>query len=167
MTAPSNPLRIEEFGPVRAIGLSMPAKPGVSDFAGLWRKQLMPRAGEIVKGGRGVPFGICRCIPGATDGTFEYLAVFEAAADAPIPPGMVAVHIPRAHYAVFAAASYSELGRVWGQAPKALAAQTAWTPYCGPQGCRCAEYPPFEYYPDGSGQAWVYVPVSRNTKEMP
>ena len=77
---------------------------------------------------------------------------------------MVAADIPRAHYAVFRAESLAAIGAVWRQVPQALAAQTAWKPYCGPQGCQCAAYPSFEYHAWDShqtGKILVYVPVSR------
>jgi predicted transcriptional regulator YdeE len=153
---------VVEFGPTRGIGLAMLAKAGVSDFHGLWEKQLVPRKGEIARPEKGVAFGICRCVPGKTDGTFEYIALFEASAGAPVPDGMVAVHIPRANYAVFPAKSYSELGAIWKSVPTSLAANPKWEPYCGAKGCRCATHPSFEYYPhdpEHTGRALVYVPV--------
>lgn len=164
MTAPTGELCVVEFGPKRGIGLAVLAKAGVADFPGLWQKQLFPRAAEITRPEEAAAFGVCRCVPGAVDGSFEYVALLEATADAAIPTGMVAVDIPRAHYAVFEAVSLAALGAVWRQVPQAMAAQTAWEPYCGPQGCRCAAYPSFEYHPWDShqtGQVFVYVSVRR------
>jgi predicted transcriptional regulator YdeE len=157
-------LRIAPFGPARGIGLAMVAKAGEGDFAGLWQKQLFPRAGEIRRPPRAAAFGVCRCIPGATDGSFEYLALLEATADSPVPDGMMALDIPAASYAVFRAPSLGELGQTWASVPQAMAAQTAWKPYCGADGCRCATHPSFEYHAwdcRQTGKVLIYVPVYR------
>ena len=157
-------LTVMEFGPTRGIGVAMAAQGGHGDFPGLWQKQLLPRAGEIARPEKGVAFGVCRCVPGSTDGTFEYIALFEATPGALPPPGMVAMEIPRAHYALFPVQSHAELGDTWRKVPAAIAAQSEWEPYCGPKGCQCSTYPSFELYPwepEHTGRAIVYVPVKR------
>jgi len=163
MAAQASGLKVIEFGPKRGIGVSMLASSG-ADFSGLWQNQIVPRNKEVAQPPGAVCFGVCRCVPGATDGTFEYVALLEATADAPVPPGMIAIDIPRGHYAVFEAAGFDRIGAVWHSVPAAMAAQTEWKPRCGPQGCDCAHWPSFEYYPPEPGhqaKALIYVPVSR------
>jgi predicted transcriptional regulator YdeE len=153
-----------EFGPTRGVGVAMQAVGGGGDFAGLWTQRLLPRGGEIARPEGGVAFGVCRCVPGATDGTFEYVALLEATAEAAVPAGMIAIDIPRGHYMVFAVTSYAELGAAWRKVPDALAAHPEWQPYCGPDGCECATHPSFEYYPwdpEHTGRAYIYVPVRK------
>lgn len=164
MAAQVGELSVVEFGPRRAIGMSMLAKGGGGDFSGLWQKQLFPRADEIARPEMAAAFGVCRCVPGATDGSFEYLALLEATAAAAVPAGMVSVDIPRAHYAVFQAPSLAALGATWRQASETIAAQATWKPYCGPQGCQCAAHPSFEFHAWDShetGKIFIYVSVSR------
>ena len=153
-------LTVVESGPRRGIGLGMRVEGDQPDFAGLWQKQVFPRAAEIVRPPQAAALGVCRCIPGS----FEYLALLEATADAPVPAGMIAVQLPRAHYAVFEVNGLAALGTAWRRIPDAVAAQTTWQPYCGPQGCECATHPSFEYHAwdsDRTGKILIYVPVRR------
>jgi predicted transcriptional regulator YdeE len=129
----------------------------------LW-KQFLPREREIEQPRPNCAFGLCRCIPGATDGSFEYIAAFAVTGKAPLPAGMMAVDIPRGEYAVFPVADLSEVKQVWHTAAATVNASTEWEPYCGPAGCDCAQHPCFEYYPPefrGSGLLFVYIPVKR------
>jgi predicted transcriptional regulator YdeE len=161
---PTANLRVVEFGPFRAIGVSCIPKNASEELPQLWKQQIGPRYGEIRKPPHAVALGICRCVPGATDGSFEYIAAFEATADAPIPAGMIEVHLPRCDYAVFEVASLAEVGAAWRGVPAAMAAQHDWEPYCGSNGCQCATHPGFEYYPrtfPKDGRLQVYVPVRK------
>jgi predicted transcriptional regulator YdeE len=154
-------LVIKTLPAMRGIGLAMMAKAGVSDFAGLWRVKLAARAKEIEGKKGGVAMGVCRCVAGSTDGTFEYIALIEATETAKVPPGMVEVKVPACDYAAFGVSRYAELGEAWHKAPAALAAQTEWKPYCDKEGCRCGEFPSFEFYPSPDGTAAVYIAVHR------
>ena len=161
---PQSSLQIVEFGPVRAIGMAMRGLPGKSDFAGFWQKGFGSRMGEIQHPKGCMMFGVCRCIPGATDGTFEYVAMMEATADAPVPAGMVEIVLPRCTYAAFAVESYAKFHEAWVGSREALLGQKEWKKFCGPDGCECATHPAFEYYPPDSyktGKAWVYKPVRK------
>lgn len=165
MTTSPDALTAEEFGPRRAIGLSMIARGGSGDFSSLWHDQFLPRADEIAHPDQAAAFGVCRCVPGAADGSFEYLALLEATADASIPAGMVAVDLPQSHYAVFEVPGLDAISTVWGQASQAIADQEVWKPYCGPAGCQCATHPGFELYPSDFQQTRrlvIYVPVYRD-----
>lgn len=62
----------KQLGPYRVIGMSVVDKDS-SAFKALW-EQFIQRIGEIEQAGDGQFFGLCRCWPGATDGTFEYVA---------------------------------------------------------------------------------------------
>lgn len=162
MESQSRAVEVVEFGPLHGVGVSVLAKGGKTDFAAVWQQQLMPRHGEIaVSGG---PFAVCRCVPGATDGSFDYLAMFQARADAPVPAGMVSIDVPRGLYLAIPVASYDQLAAGWQSIPQRLAERPDLKPYCGPEGCACAEHPAFELYatePDRMGQATIYVPVKR------
>ncbi len=164
MSESNGEFQVVEFGPLRGIGLAMQVKDDAGDFGGLWQQQLFPRAGEVVRPAQAGAMGVYRCVPGATDGTFEYLALLEATADAPVPAGMLALNLPRTHYAVFPVAGLAALGAAWARTSALLEAQKVWLPYCGRQGCRCAECPAFEYHAWDSrttGKVLIYVPVYR------
>lgn len=155
---------VRTFGPCRVIGVSYVAGKGNCDFAGVWAKRLMPRMGEIGKVATPGYFGICRCIPGATDGTWEYVAAVEAKADAAVPAGMVAIQIPACEYAVFAVKSLTEIGAAWPAATKVAGEMEGFEPCCGAKGCQCATHPAFEYYPpgfQGDGGLYLYIPIRR------
>jgi len=120
--------------------------------------------GEIGKPDTFASFGVCRCVPGLTDGTFEYIAAVEASADAPIPEGMTAVDIPKCDYAVFDVPHVAEIKQTWTRAADALGLSEEWEPYCGPRGCECATHPCFEYYPpdfEEDDPLFLYIPVRR------
>lgn len=157
-------LDISAFGPYRAIGVRYAGKNENQEIRKLW-EEFLPRQGEIAKPGRAGAFGVCRCIPGATDGSFEYVAAFEARPDAPLPEGMIEVAIPEGEYVRHRFVGVENCMQAWQEAAGKLAADAEWTGFCnGPGDCRCAERPCFEYYPpefDGRGPAWVYIPVHR------
>jgi Uncharacterized protein conserved in bacteria len=157
-------VEIKEFGPYRIIGLSYVGNGENYDFGQMWERQLMPRWKEIDAPERASAFGVCRCIPGKTDGTFEYVAAVEAKAAAAVPEGMTAVDIPKADYVVIPVATLAEIRQAWGAVPEKLAGLSDWTPYCGPNGCECSTHPGFEYYPpefEGNGPLFLYIPVKR------
>ena len=155
---------IVEFGPYRIIGASCVGKNENREVPELWEREFMPRMGEIQKPGTYAGFGVCRCVPGFTDGTFEYIAAVEANADAPEPEGMMAVEIPHGEYAEFPVPHLSEIKHAWRSAAEALGASADWEAYCGPAGCECAAHPCFEYYPpdfENDDPLFVYIPVRR------
>ncbi len=157
-------VEIKEFGPYRIVGLSYVGKNENNEVPQLWERQLMPRWKEIEAPERSSAFGICRCIPGAKDGTFEYVAAVEAKAGAAVPEGMIAAEIPKSDYVVIPVAGLGEVRQAWGTVPEKLAGLTEWAPFCGPEGCECATHPCFEYYPpefQGSGPLFLYIPVKR------
>ncbi len=156
---------IIQFGPYRVIGLGYRGKNEHGEIPALWDAQagLPARLAEIaVPAGANFAVGLCRCIPGATDGSFEYLAALPAAADAPVPPGMMEAFIPAATYAAFPVESLQVLMDRWGQASAWVAAHPEWQAYCGAAGCDCARYPSFELYPPeftSDGTLFLYLPV--------
>lgn len=151
--------QIIEFGPYRAIGMS---ENGKGDFAALWER-FMPRVGEItMPAASAFSFGICRCLPGATDGKFEYVAAIPAAADTQIPEGMIEVPITACTYVVFPVASLAELPGKWEQSFKWFAEHPEWQGYCHPDNCDCANHPSFELYPadfSSNGKLFIYLPI--------
>jgi predicted transcriptional regulator YdeE len=155
-------VEVKQFGPYRIIGMSCVGKNESNELPQLWERQFIPRCKEIQAPERASAFGICRCIPGKTDGTFEYVAAVEARAGAPVPEGMVAVEIPRADYAVVPVAGLPEVRQAWAKVPEQVGGLAGWTPFCGPAGCECATHPCFEYYPpefESNGQLFLYIPV--------
>jgi predicted transcriptional regulator YdeE len=161
--ASAPPSEIVEFGPFHTIGISLIGnEPTKCKF--VWEQGIFPRTSEILKPTRPLAFGFCRCVPGATADTFEYVAAFEALPDAPVPPGMIAVDIPRTQYIAIPVASLAVIGEAWHSIPSAVAAHPGYTAHCGPTGCDCAHFPTFEYYPHTfpkDGRLFVYVPVSK------
>lgn len=157
-------VEIKEFGPYRIIGLSYTGKNENKEVFQLWERQFMPRRHEIDMPERPGAFGICRCVPGAKDGTFEYVAAVEAKLGAAPPEGMVAVDIPRGDYVVIPVSGLGEVRQAWSTVPEKLSRFTEWEPYCGPGGCECATHPCFEYYTpefDDGGPMFLYIPVKR------
>jgi len=152
------------FGPVRAIGVRYAGKNENQEIMKLWG-EFVPRMKEIAAPEGGVGFGICRCLPGVKDGSFEYIAALQALPDAPVPEGMVALDIAACEYFVERFEKVPDYRKAWEQAAGKLAADTEWMGYCtGPDNCRCAEHPCFEYYPPefrGDGPMHIYLPVHR------
>ncbi|MGE5489178.1 MAG: GyrI-like domain-containing protein [bacterium] len=151
-------------GPFRIIGISYTGKAESSEMQELWDRKFLPRLGEIQKPAAYAGFGVCRCVPGAKDGTFEYIAAVEADANSPVPEGMMEVEIPRGDYAVISVPNLSEIMQGWQSAAAAVAAAPEWEAYCGPAGCECATHPCFEFYPPGykdDGPFSIYIPVRR------
>jgi predicted transcriptional regulator YdeE len=155
--------RIIEFGPVRVIGLAGPAK-GPQECKALWdgHNGFPARSQEIDK-----PItpsfyvGICRCIPGVTDGTFEYIAAMSAEVDAIVPAGMVAVTLAAGTYAVFST-NLATVSQDWDKAMAWLQVHPEWKAYCDGQECDCATHPAFELYPANftpESEMFIYMPV--------
>lgn len=160
---PSMEPQIVEFGPYHAIGMRYVGKNANNEIPKMWEEQFIPRAGEIARPeGPSGAFGVCRCLPGVTDGSFEYIAAFQASEDASVPEGMVAVEVPKGLYAAFEVPSLAQIGQAWHAAPCWFEKSEKWEGRCGPGGCECDEYPCFEYYPpdfDGAGKLYIYMPV--------
>ena len=154
---------VEEFGPCRAIGLNHLGKNEQGEIPALWDSQFIPRMGEIATPGPGaVALGLCRCRPGVTDGSFEYIAALQAADDAQVPEGMLEVTIPRCRYVVVPVRNLSEIHQAWDYSHRLFADHPEWVGYCGPQGCDCATHPCFELYPPdfcGDGPLYLYFPI--------
>lgn len=160
----ARPFEIIGFGPFRIIGISYTGKSENREIQELWDRKFLPRLEEIQKPSAYAGFGVCRCVPGLTDGTFEYIAAIEAGANSPVPEGMMELEIPRGDYAVFPVPNLSEIKQGWQSAAQAVAAAREWEAYCGPAGCECATHPCFEYYPPdfkGDGPLFVYMPVRK------
>ena len=125
----------------------------------LWDK-LLPREREISKPEGGVAFGICACSP-ANDGTFEYIAAFEAAPGAKVPAAMNEWNVGGVDYAVVRMPNLAAVGQGWERV-KAISADPSVETYCGPKGCHCAEHAPFELYPADftpESEFFIYVPL--------
>jgi len=156
--------RIVQFGPSRAIGLScIGAAP--EDFSAVWGGEagFVARRGEVTSpADAGFTVGICRCVPGLTDGRFEYIAARPAAAGTPIPEGMIEATLAGGTYAVFPVAGLADRMRGWGAGQEWFAAHPEWTGYCNEQGCDCATHPGFELYPPDftpEKELFIYVPI--------
>lgn len=160
---------IIEFGPYRAIGMSYTGKNEDGEIPELWQGEngFMSRMNEIdALEGQPMAFGICRCLSGATDGSFEYVAAIPAKPDSAIPDGMIEANVAAGTYAVFPVPSLSDL-YIWNVASKWVEAQTEWEGYCNPLGngnCDCFEHPAFELYPPSfpiDGKLFIYMPIHR------
>lgn len=165
MTVTHEP-QIIEFGPKRTIGMRYAGKNENNEIPQMWEKELMARAREIKPpAGPYGAYGICRCLPGVSDGSFEYFASFEASEDAPVPQGMHEVKLPRSLYAAFKVNSLAEIHSAWQALQNWLGSSQEWQGYCtGPDDCDCAHYPSFEYYPPDWGfdkPFYIYVAVKR------
>lgn len=157
--------RIIEAGPWRIIGMNTIAdNPNVCHD--LWEKKFLPRIQEVHQPNeqcRG-SFGICRCAPHAPAGSFEYVAAVSAGKDTIIPPGMIAMDLPRSHYLDIPVASLADIGRAWGSINEELKKFPEWEPFCGPKGCHCDQNASFEYYPPNfqtNDPLHIYVPVKK------
>jgi len=133
----------------------------------MWCNDFLPRMNEI-KTPEGACFsvGLCRCIPGATDGRFEYIAAVPASKDAPVPDGMVAVTLPFGQYVVIPVGTLADIHAAWCHSGDWFSDHPEWTGYCNKDGCDCAQHPGFEYYPpefDGNGPLYIYMPIQPNT----
>lgn len=157
-------LEIAAFGPFHAVGMRYAGKNENKEIMQLWG-EFLPRRTAIAMPEGASAFGVCRCLPGVKDGSFEYVAAFEAKADAPAPEGMMPLDIPQGDYFVHRFESVQECKKAWQEAAGTLAADTQWTNYCnGPDDCQCEAHPCFEYYPpefNGTGPVYLYLPVRR------
>lgn len=158
--------QIIEFGPYRVIGMRYAGKNENMEIkTTLWEGEtgFLKRCSEIqTPADCDIAFGICRCLPGVTDGSFEYIAAVPAAADADIPEGMVEAHIAACRYVVFAAASLDELGQTWDAIGPWFAEHPEWASFCNETKCDCATHPGFEFYPPEfgiNGRLFLYVPI--------
>lgn len=161
----ANEPSLTEFGPYRIIGMNYIGKNENKEIPEFWEHRFLPRMDEVVKPTQNrFAFGVCRCIPGATDGSFEYIAAAETTLDAALPKGMLELTISKCQYAIFAVASLEQLGKAWGDAQAWFGTHPEWENHCGPTGCNCATHPSFELYPpefDGNGPLYLYFPVRR------
>lgn len=156
---------LREFGPVRAIGMSYKGQNKNNEVPALWER-FFPRFGEInPPKDLALSFGICRCIPGKTDGTFEYIAARSASPEALVPSGMMEVQIPHGTYAIFPVRNLSEIFQAWNATPGWFSAHPEWQAYCGPGvTCECATHPCFELYPpefNGTNSFSLLIPVRK------
>jgi predicted transcriptional regulator YdeE len=157
--------QIVEFGPYRVIGVAMIGPGDGEAMKALWHDAFSPRIDEVQRlEGTGFAVGLCRCLPDATDGTFEYIAAIPAATDAPVPAGMIEAPIAAATYAAFPVDSVFDIAATWAQIGPWLEAHPEWNGYCTPAGCQCATHPGFEMYPPSchvDGKLFIYIPVRR------
>ena len=109
--------KIIEFGPYRAVGINYIGKNENGEIPKLWDSEtgFLSRVAELTPV-EGIFFGICRCVPGMTDGTFEYIAGAPIADDAPVPDGMVEAKIAGGTYAAFEVPSLDDLMKAWAPA---------------------------------------------------
>lgn len=154
---------IIRFGPCRIIGVRYEGKNEQGEIVKLWDEQLLPRIDEIGRPAEpGGSFGLCRCLPDATDGSFEYIAAVQASSAAPVPRGMVEAAVPEGEFAVFKVPSVAVVQEAWSDAMEWVLASDRWAAYCVPGNCDCATRASFEYYPPdfgGEGSFYIYVPV--------
>lgn len=156
--------QIVTFGPHRAIGMRYTGKAEKKELTELWEKFIPHACGESAPLMQGGCVGVCRCVPGKTDGTMDYVAAFLAKPGASVPSGMVEVDLPAGDYAVFPVPELDQCQAVW-QSSYAQLEASEWVPYCtGPEACDCANHPSFEHYPPeyrGCGPFSIYISVKR------
>lgn len=155
--------QIVEFGPYRVIGMQCTD----NQFKALWER-FVQRLGEIKtpEGDEQKSFGLCCCLPGATDGSFQYIAGRPATQDAPVPDGMIEFNIPAGTYVVFRASGLDEIGKTWEESGKWLEAHPEWEGFCNKEKCDCIGHPSFEYYSPEfhtDGTVYVYIPIRKRS----
>lgn len=162
--------KIVEFGPYRVIGINYIGKNENQEIAAMWGAEdgFIKRMCEIQipEDAEHVSFGICRCIPRVTDGSFEYIACLPAAANAPIPEGMIEATIGQGTYAVFEVPNLAAITTAWDESQKWLEASSEWEGTCGPDRCECATRPFFELYPSDftpEGKLYIYASVQKKS----
>jgi AraC family transcriptional regulator len=126
------------------------------DYVGIWEKQFMPRAAEIL------PLSTDQSYYGAYFGTdqdmiMDFIAGVEVAPGTAVPAGLVARELPAASYAVFACAMKDTMA-TW------MAIMQEWMPTSGYEWDMSAS--PFEHYPPGfmgepDEQFAIWVPVKK------
>ncbi|MEN6544451.1 MAG: GyrI-like domain-containing protein [Armatimonadia bacterium] len=163
MSQPNEP-QVVEFGPYRAIGTRYVGKNENREITAMWDRDFLPRMAEVKPplSGPHLAFGLCRCLPGVTDGSFEYIAAVIAADDAPVPEGMMEATVAGGTYVAFPAESLEVLTEAWQALPQWLAAHPEWEGYCGKDCCDCDTHPSFELYPEDfgeKGKLFVYMPI--------
>jgi predicted transcriptional regulator YdeE len=169
MSVATEQVKIVEFGPYRAIGMSYRGKNENGEIPDLWAREggFMQRMHEVdAQPGVGM-FGLCRCIAGVQDGSWEYIAAAPAQSDSPIPEGMIEANVPAATYAVFTVPNLAGIGQAWTATQEWMAAHLEYKSYCEPTetGCGCIDHPNFELYPpgfNGENQLFIYVPVRKS-----
>lgn len=156
---------ILEFGPQRIMGMSVVTANANGECAALWGNEggFANRMNEVKPPDTGAPcFGVCRCVPGITDGRFEYIAAVSASADAVLPEGMVELTLPKTQYLCITVPSLEQIGAAWNYMGQWCAENPKWRGYCDQTGCECTEYPAFEYYTAEfftTKKLYVYVPI--------
>ncbi len=160
------PLHTIQFGPYRALGMSYIGKNQNQEIRALW-EQFLPRlCSDLAPLMRGGCVGVCRCVPGKSDGTFEYVAALLASPEATVPEGLIAVDIPQGEYAAFNVPELDQCMAAWQSSAAQLTASEEFSAYCGTEGCDCATHPSFEFYPPdyrGCGPFSLYMPVKRKS----
>lgn len=163
--------QIVEFGPFRVIGMSYKGKNENKEITELWGgpNGFITRVKEVeTPETTDFSVGLCRCIPGVTDGSFEYIAGLPAKDDAPIPNGMVEANIAFGTYAVFPVESLDVLGDAWPKAYTWFESHPEWEGYCTPEKCDCENHPSFELYPADfgkDGKLFIYIPIHKKGEE--
>ena len=152
-----------EFGPQRVIGMAYVGKNEQGEIPALWEKTFMPRWNELgCTNGPGGTFGICRCVPGVTDGSFEYIAACGVDETQSVPEGMIELRLAQSQYLVITVPELAQIGAAWAYPVTWLSDHPEWEPYCGPNGCQCPTHPGFELYPSDfgkNGQLFLYIPL--------
>jgi predicted transcriptional regulator YdeE len=115
--------KIVELPAFDVVGVRYYGKNENQEISGIW-EVFNKRAGEIkhVKP-RSAAYGICRMVPDAPAGEFEYVASFSVNQTDEIPAGMVTRHVPAHKYAVFThngsldklRETYNYIYQVWAQ----------------------------------------------------
>ncbi|MHB1463440.1 MAG: GyrI-like domain-containing protein [Armatimonadota bacterium] len=156
---------IIDFGPQRIMGMSLITANENGEVPALWGNEggFATRMNEVQQPEAVAPcFGVCRCVPGITDGRFEYIAAVSASADAVLPDGMVELTLPKAQYLSITVPSLEHIGAAWNYLGQWFAEHPEWRGYCGPGGCECNGYPTFEYYTSDfftTNKLYVYAPI--------
>ncbi len=158
--------QIVELGSFRVIGMRYAGMNENNEIPALWGSGFPPRMAEVkTPPGGQLCFGLCRCLTGATDGSFEYIAAIAATPDAPIPDGMVEANIGAGTYAAFTVKSLNELKQAFGEAYAWIKTHSEWENLCDylhTGKCECTTYPWFELYTDEypkTGKLYIYAPI--------
>lgn len=159
--------QIVEYGPYRVVGMQYLGKNENGEITEMWggKDGFISRMNEIQPlTGECITYGLCRCRPGVTDGSFDYVAAAPVAEDAPIPEGMVEASIGAHTYAVVTVQGLDQIGQAWNDSHQWLASNSEWESCCSEGNCECAKYPFFELYPSDfctKGELFIYLPVRK------
>jgi predicted transcriptional regulator YdeE len=114
MTTTTAQPTFKELGALKLAGIRYEGRNQNGEIPMMW-DVFLPRVHEIVPefaAHGAVLYGVCRDLPGATDGSFEYLAAAEVAAFDHLPQGFIGWDVPAHLYVALPVQGLSKLGEV-------------------------------------------------------